>query len=378
MNALALFICRLKASLRDIASMAILFLCVAGALMAHWHDAQRQQGLLTLALVNEDRGGMGARLAAMLSAEETLLIRTMDRDAADRFLLRDMAQCSALIPADFTERLQRREFRDLAVLTVSSGSAYAAMVSEPLVNAIMKLWFEQLTSYNVDAFLLEQGLALTPEQKRALEADTERIWREGALIRVENVAPNSPGEDASEPVNIALCWYAALVPFYFMVNSGWMLQDNFRSLVRRIRHTGFSTPLLFLAQSAAGFALVAGGFILVGLLSMSSGAFLALLPQILLYCIGCAGMALALCSLCRSFAALLIIAPTFTLAAAALSGLLMPLPEWADVWAIISGVLPGRSLYEAFAGAPGAPLAAGIWLGAGLLLASRDRLIPGH
>ena len=317
MNAYALFVCRLKASLRDFASMAILFLCVAGALLAHWHGEQRQQGRLTLALVNEDTGRMGARLADILSEEETLSVRVISAEAAERLLMQDRAQCVARIPADFSERLQRREFRSSAVLTVSSGSAYASAVSEPLVNAIMKLWFEQRTIYNMDSFLLERGLALAPERKQTLEADMERIWREGPLIRVENItlAP-SPSAAMKEPASIALCWFAALIPFYFTVNSGWLLRDSFRSLTGRIRRTGFSSPALFLTQSAAGFVLVAGCFALVGLLTMSAGAFTELVPGILLYCVGCVGIALTLCSLCRNFTALLLVAPTFTLAAA--------------------------------------------------------------
>ncbi len=370
MSAYALFVSRIKASLRDIASMTILFLCVAGALLSGWHEEQQQQGRFTLALANEDLGEMGARLASILSEDETISVRVMDSDAAKRVLLQDLAQCVARIPPDFTERLLRREFRGLAYLTVSSGSAYASSVSEPLVNAIMKLWFEQRTIYNVDAFLLERGLALTPEQKRYLEAETERVWHEGALIRVESVAlAVPPGAAAKAQANTALCWYAALIPFYFMVGSGWMLQDSFRSLVMRIRRTGFSSPVLFLSNSAAGLVFVAAGFALVGLLTMRAGAFFALVPGILLYCTGCMGMALTLCSLCRNFTVLLLVAPTFTLAAATLSGLLMPLPEWAAVWAAISGVLPGRSLYETFNGEPVAPLTAAIWIIAGLLCA---------
>ncbi len=370
MNAYALFVSRIKASLRDIASMTILLLCVAAALLANWRQEQKRQGMLTLALVNEDQGGMGTRLESMLFEEESLLIRTMDANAANRLLMQDRAQCVVKIPADFTARLERREFRNTAVLTVSSGSAYAATISEPLVNAIMKLWFERRTIYNVDEFLLGQGLSLTPEQKRNLEIDTQRIWREGALIRVESVATEAPFNADTRTANTAMCWYAAFIPFYLMLNSSWMLRDGCSGLIRRIRQTGFSFPVLFLTHSAAVLVLAMAGFTLIGL-SVDARTFLAFMPHMLLYCVGCTGIALILCSLCRNFTALMLIAPTATLSMAALSGLLMPLPDWADVWAALSKALPGRSLYEALTGAPDvhALAIAKAWLLIGLLCA---------
>lgn len=50
------------------------------------------------------------------------------------------------VPPD-SARLRERQHQDLVEPTVSSGSAYAATVSEPLVNAVMKLWLEQEILY---------------------------------------------------------------------------------------------------------------------------------------------------------------------------------------------------------------------------------------
>ena len=372
MNLTALFTTRLKALLRDAASLTVLMLCIAIALLAGWYSQQKQDGLLTLALVNEDAGELGGRLTAMLAEEDALNIVNTDVAAARRLLLQDRVQCLTRIPEDFSARLKERDYRDLVELTVSAGSAYAATVSEPLVNAIMKLWFEQQALYDAEAFLQEQGLTLSPARRQKLELEMERIWQEGARVRVDTVIlADGPGlmPGRADP---ALCWYAALVPFYLILSCGWMQQQSYHSLLSRIRRTGCTPALSFLTQGAASLVMTTSGFILTAWLSGSASALPTLLPHLLLYGLSCMGMALVICSLCRNFSTLLLIASTLTLAAAALSGLLLELPDWASVWVAISNALPGRCFHMATTGQPQAALAwlqAALWLAVGLLCA---------
>lgn len=370
MNSASLFSGRLKALLRDGASVVVLLLCIAVALAAGWYGQQKQEGRLTLALVNEDQGELSRRLVGMIAREEALTLLSTNDATARRLLLQDRVQCVARIPADFSERLRQRQYRDLVELSVSSGSAYAATVSEPLVNAVMKLWFEQKMLYDTEALLTAQGLAFSPEQRQELLSEMKRIWREGAAIRVESVTLADDVPPAPLQADPVLCWYAALIPFYLIISCGWMLQDSYHSLRRRISQSGCPDAVLFLSQSGAAVIMAATGFVLTALLAGSGWSLLRFTPHLLIYCLGCIGPALILCSLCRNFSVLLLVAPTLTLAAAALCGLLLPLPEWAEIWVIISTVLPGRCLYEALTGQADighALLLAAVWLGAGLL-----------
>lgn len=370
MSPLALFAGRLKALLRDGASMAVLLLCIAVALGAGWYDQQKQEGRLTLALVNDDQGELSQRLVDMLAQEEALNLLLTDDATARRLLLQDRVQCEARIPADFGERLEQRQYQDLVQLTVSSSSAYAATVSEPLVNAVMKLWFEQQVLYDAEELLAAEGLTLSAEERQELSSEMERIWQEGSNIRVTSVTLEGEALSTSLRADPTLCWYAALVPFYLILSCGWMLQDGYRSLRKRIRQSGCPDAVLFLSQSVAALLLVAAGFILTALLAGSGSSLLRLTPHLLLYCLGCLGPALILCSLCRDFSVLLLVAPILTLAAAALCGLLLPLPEWAEIWVSLSTALPGRWLYAALTGQVDlirAALLAALWLGAGLL-----------
>jgi hypothetical protein len=370
MSFASMFSGRLKALLRDGASLTVLLLCVAVALMAGWYGEKKQEGRLTLALVNEDRGELSLRLVNMLEQEEALKLLSVDDAAARRLLMQDRVQCAARIPADFSERLQQRQFRELVELNVSSGSAYAATVSEPLVNAVMKLWFEQQIFYDTEELLDEQGLEFSPEQRQELQSEMERVWIEGAAIRVESIMPTGEAPPAPLRADPALGWYAALIPFYLIVSCGWMLQDGYHGLRRRIRQSGYPDALLFLSQSGAALVPAAAGFVLTALLAGSTPSLPRFLPHMLAYCLGCIGPALILCTLCRSFSGLLLTAPTLTMAAAAICGLLLPLPDWAEVWVIISKALPGRFLYGALTGQADlarATLLAAFWLGAGLL-----------
>ncbi len=365
----ALFFTRLKALLREVGSLLVLLLCIAAALLTAWYSWQKQESYLTLALVNEDTGVMGGRLAEMLAQEEGLHVVNTDAASARRLLLQDRAQCMVRIPAEFSERLEQREYRMLAELTVVSGAPYSEAVTEPLVNDIMKLWFERQTLYDTERFLQEQALTMTPAIRKELQAEIERIWEEGARIRVEVVTLGVAPASALTQSSPALCRFAAWIPLYLILSCSWMQQPGYHALVRGIRRSGCPLPLLFLTQSAASLVMAAIGFLFTAVLSGAAW----LLPHVLLYGLGCLGMALVVCSLCRNDATLLLVAPTVTLSAAALSGLLIEMPDWASVLEAISNILPGRSFYEALAGySPNLAhtlLKTMLWLFAGLLCA---------
>lgn len=373
MSLIALFSTRLKALIREKSSLFIFTLCIIASLFAGRYSMQKQEGLLTLALVNEDTGEFGNRLSAMLEEEDRLKIVTTDVTTARRLLIQNRVQCLARIPQDFSDRIINREYRDLAELTVSADSTYSATVSEPLVAGIMKLWFEKQVIYDAEQFLQNKGLHLSSVRKQQLLDEMEGIWKEGSTVQVKTVVlTEESSASVSKPSDPALSWYAALIPFYLILSCGWMQQRNYFSLLRRFQQKGFPLALIFLTQAAASLVMGTTGFVVTALFGGSAFLLPSLLPHILLYGLGCLGMALVLSSVCRNDSILLLVAPTFTLAAAAISGLLLKLPDWASVWETVSRILPGRSFHEAMTGRPNplpALLQTTVWLLAGLLFA---------
>lgn len=373
MSLIALFSTRLKALIREKSSLFIFTLCIIASLFAGRYSMQKQEGLLTLALVNEDTGEFGNRLSAMLEEEDRLKIVTTDVTTARRLLIQNRVQCLARIPQDFSDRIINREYRDLAELTVSADSTYSATVSEPLVAGIMKLWFEKQVIYDAEQFLQNKGLHLSSVRKQQLLDEMEGIWKEGSTVQVKTVVlTEESSASLFKPSDPALSWYAALIPFYLILSCGWMQQRNYFSLLRRFQQKGFPLALIFLTQAAASLVMGTTGFVVTALFGGSAFLLPSLLPHILLYGLGCLGMALVLSSVCRNDSILLLVAPTFTLAAAAISGLLLKLPDWASVWETVSRILPGRSFHEAMTGRPKplpALLQTTVWLLAGLLFA---------
>lgn len=373
MSLIALFSTRLKALIREKSSLFIFTLCIIASLFAGRYSMQKQEGLLTLALVNEDTGEFGNRLSAMLEEEDRLKIVTSDMTTARRLLIQNRVQCLARIPQDFSDRIINREYRDLAELTVSADSTYSATVSEPLVAGIMKLWFEKQVIYDAEQFLQNKGLHLSSVRKQQLLDEMEGIWKEGSTVQVKTVVlTEESSASLFKPSDPALSWYAALIPFYLILSCGWMQQRNYFSLLRRFQQKGFPLALIFLTQAAASLVMGTTGFVVTALFGGSAFLLPSLLPHILLYGLGCLGMALVLSSVCRNDSILLLVAPTFTLAAAAISGLLLKLPDWASVWETVSRILPGRSFHEAMTGRPNplpALLQTTVWLLAGLLFA---------
>ncbi|NCB30566.1 MAG: ABC transporter permease [Clostridia bacterium] len=381
MRLLSLFGGRLAASLRDLWSLSIILLAIVVATTAGWYSREKQAGVFRVAVINRDAGNLGEQLVEMLRAEADLQLVAVEEEQARLMLRQDRLQCLFIIREDFSARLQERDYKELVELMVAPGSAYGSAVSEPLVNGIMKLWFEQQARYDLHVFLAQRGLAMSPQEWETLKKNMEKAWQEGAKISVLRTEPSAQtnrilemnlaqGAQNHSAATTALSWYGVLSLFYLIAGGSWIAESGKRGLLARAAHTGVGHARFFLIQAGASLAVVLGGFVLTGLLGGEGRRLPALLPHLFLYGAGCLGMSLAVCSLCRHLTPLLFAAPVVSLSAGVLSGLLMPLPDWAAVWVVLSGVLPGRWLHAALSGAPkpvwGFATAVG-WLAAGLL-----------
>lgn len=375
MNGFALFGLRVKTLFADVSSLLILILCTSVALFADRYAAEQQAGRLTMAYVNEDSGALGERLFQMLSSEDDITVIAAEKEKAVSLLQRGDIQCMVRIPQDFTARIERGEYNDAAELTASATSQYTGTVSEPLVNHVMKLWFEHEVRESADEFLAVRGLKFTDEQRERITEEMQAVWMRGAAVQVVKITPKgAPSTEKSVVSSTALGWYAAWLPFYLIVCNLWMLRSGSRELVGRIHRSGFGASKLFLNQSLACLLPAALGFVLTALLGGEGTKLLRILPHFLLYAIGCIGAALLLCSLGLHLSVLLMVAPVMTVAAALLSELLFALPDWAAVYVSISYLLPERYFREALIGSRQAYLAlpcAMIWLIIGVFCAYR-------
>ncbi len=374
MSVRALFWSRLRATLRNFGSLSIFLLALLVAIAMGWYSAERTAAEFRVAVVNDDQGELGERLIDLLSEDKQISLEQMDEKRARRLLRQDRLQCLFIIRPDFSQRLHERQFDGLVDLTVAPGCIYGASVSEPLVNTVMKLWFEEQTWYDLDQLLLANGIYMSSAQRASLQMQMEESWQSGAQIHVEFLMEESsaPSPLVADPAaRIALFWYAALSPLFFILAGGWMAQLQQAPLQQRIAQSGMSRSVSFLSQAAAQLVMVLAGFVLVVMISGATSQMPALLPPILIYSLGLLGMGLLVCAACRELTLLLLIGPVFAMAAAFLSGLLIELPKWGQIWVIISHLLPGRYFYTALQGSAQPVMALLLslgWLLAGLAI----------
>jgi len=354
MNYLRLFLGRLRAALADYAALVILILCVVASVAAFYQAKLTENHRQRVIVVDQDRGGKGDRLCRMLLDEEDLDVVFADEKEGERLLMRGAAQFMAVLSPDFTEKLENCDFDAVVQLRTGSESGYTNIVSEPIINSVMKLWFEEQTVHDLEKLLQDNGLELTGENLQRLQTTMKKAWKEGAIIRVvANPLDRERPLQNPEIPNAALCFFCALIPLYLVVSGCWILQEKNAVLLRRIRRTGCPLWALFLTQGLASGVLCFAAGALVCFLSAPPAEAFGLLGWLGVYLVAAQAMAMILCCMLRSLSVLLLVAPTVVLSFGVLSGLMTQLPEWSGLLVELSGILPGRQLYEGLAGVSG-------------------------
>ncbi len=351
MNWFSLFFSRLKALFRNPASLFVFALCILAALSAGFIYRQKEAGRTKMAIVNTDTGELGDRIEGMLIDDSNVQVLFTDEDDAYQMLMQGKIQCYAVIPPDFTDRLETIDYHNLVELRISTESSYSGVVTEPLVKAILKLWYEKYTVYKGNEFLKEYGLSYSNMQEEEIKEKLLQIWDASPLMHVVCDTPSDePAFEPEKEENVFFSWYSALLPFYLVICCIWMLQDSYHSLLKRICRGEFEFMGLLLSQSIAGLIPATLGFVIISIISGNINEMISLLPYFIVYEIGCLGPALILCSVFRNLSTLLLISPAITLLTATLSGLMIRLPDWAGFLVILSRIFPGRNFYYALIG----------------------------
>lgn len=367
---------RVRTALRS-ASVVFLLLAALLSLAPLAMSEPEAEDTLALAIVNEDKGPLGAQIVQELLQSEDMRVYAVTRAQALRLLALGRAEAAAIIKPEYSEKIANEEFRNTVELYVSSAARETAAASEPVLNHTMLCFMEETAVARTRAFLQEQGLSLTPEQEAKLREEARKVRESGALATVVAHIPPDDAGVASSSTEYALRCYAAFSVFYILVSAGWVADVSGSHLTLRIRQMGVKRAALLLS---AGLAHVVLCF-LAGAIVLPLGAWigggqvlesLRLLPALALYILAVLGLALFIAALARSATALFLITPAVTFLNAALSGLLFPLPDWAAVLTAASRALPGRqlALFLTTGNAGGLALCGALYLLVGLLFAA--------
>ncbi len=364
MNGAALFKGRSRALIADIPSLFIILLAVVLSLVLTERSRTKQEGLTVIAMVNEDAGDEGSELISLLEQEPGYRFAVVPRDEALRMLARSEAHCMFIIKPDFSERLKKGEYEDLIEARIYHDSPGLTTETELMINTAIKLYSKEIAVRD-----MEHYTDLSEEELTGFEEEVTKIFQGESLLLVEDIpyGESTAQEEELAADSIGVRIYAAMTLFYLLLGGSWMRMLIRGKLLKRFRNKGVSPAYVFFFEALPGILAVTAGFIPVALFWRGLSGLL-LLPAFLLYAAGSLGLALIIVSLCSDFGSLIFAAPLCAATAAFVSGLIVDLPVWAGIWDLISVVLPGHWIREAFAGRPflwGAVLCAVAYLFAG-------------
>lgn len=381
MNLVQFFMARLKSSLRDFHALVFIVIAVAVAVAAAVTTQTQTDTRMTVAVVSEDTGGLGARLISVLENNESFSMRQLNEETALKELRQDRVEAVVIISPGFSDTLQRGEFRNTLELYTSPSSQAAATVTEPLINGVMMLWMEELSTLRTQEFLIGQGKLYSAADEAAQRAEIRTLWQNGANLLIDHVTLDTPESGGASSGAFAACmrWYAVFCLFYLVVGASWVLDLSKKKLGARVTQTGTRRWKVVLTSSLPPLLLCLAGYVAAGVFScLVTGApilnVLSALAPVAVYLCALTGMTLLLASLCGNVLILMFLAPILTFLHGVLSGLLLTLPKWAYMLTWLSRILPGRwlsqTLDDSSGALPFALLCAALWLLAGIAVSA--------
>ncbi len=368
---------RLAGSFREPFSLVFIILAILVSLGAAVFSQEKAQSSLVVGLVLEDAGIYGERLISNLSENTGFSMRDLPRDEALRLLARDRLEAVVIIRSDFTEKLRDSEFSNTLELYTSPSSQATATISEPIINGVMMLWMEELSTKAAKDYLLEHGKTYDASDELKQREQIISLWKNGSAVNINMVEIDGTMESTAsdDPLSACIKWYGVLCLFYLLVGSSWVLDMNKRSLRIRINQMGVRQWKVISYNSAAQILICAAGYLVAGIACcLFTGASILMVAvnflPMLVHLIGLLGITLFTASLLKNILALMFIAPALSFLNGVLSGLLLEMPDWAYVLKWISFSLPGRWLNESILvplkALPWALVCSLAWMGIGI------------
>lgn len=369
-----LFGIRLKAFLKDGFSVIIIILAVVMALALGYQKLHEHENDLTAIMVDMDRGNYGQKLTSELRKEENLKIYESGRKSAMKDLAGDEAEVVVMLHEDFTEKISAGEYSDVLDIYFAPSSAYGSTVAEPVISNVMIMWMDEALISRMSDFLENEGIAFSEEDEKDFRREMAEIWKHGSTAKTKQIIldTDETEKQASGWFAFSAAWYLVLALFYILISGSWMTELSKRSIRIRSAREGMGTAGMFGSMGLASAAMVFGGFIVVTVISGGTfEMFLHTAPMMLIYLVGTLGISLCACTLSGSLMALMLTAPFLTFLFGTMSGLIVPLPQWAYGLELISAVVPGRWMQTALSGDPEyikALVFAAIWCLLGLFI----------
>ena len=368
---------RLRGIFREPFSLVFIVLAIIISVAAAVLAQEKTQTGLVVAVVSEDKGEFAQRLKDYLSEYDSFSIREMPYDDALRLLRQDRLEAAVVIRSDFSQKIAKGEFKNTLELLTSPSSQAPATISEPVINSVMMLWMEELSTITTRDYLLDHGKTYDDADEAEQRAEIKKLWESGSMVTIvrTDIDGGAQSSVSSGPYETCVKWYGVLCMFYLVVGASWVLDINKKTLRVRIGQMGVSRWKVIVVNSLAPLVICISGYIIAGtacaaFTGADPGKLAVYFIPMSLYLFGLLGVTLFTASLLRNILSLMFIAPILTFLNGVLSGLLIEMPGWAYVLKWISGALPGRwlcaSVSAPLGSLPWALLCGLLWMGLGI------------
>jgi hypothetical protein len=384
-----LFVMRIKATWK----MPLLWflLIFSGALSVVPITAYFNQTVDTvpIAIVDFDQGPYADEFFIEISEFSGLsFIQEDSLDEAQRKLSVGKYEGIVVILENFSEDIEKAEFKQMLSIYISPSSSVTSLLSEVMAEKVVEIWAQEYLIQDYQELKREAGVPFSGADLQQLRLEIEQAIQSEEIMVLDihtgsiDLSQTNSGrvESAAEAIKQSVLYYSSMTIIFVFVSGRWVIDQRRNGIGLRMLSLGI-TPVLSVLASSTAMAVFCTSiltlviFIFGALLSIPFGLIMGLIATAFLYFISIIGLALIFTSFVSESISLLLVSPLAVLINSLLGGMFYPLPEWAVTWQKISIILPGRMLKQALFTDQYLPLILGavVYLSIGVIVASRIR-----
>lgn len=345
--------------LRLIIRQAVLWILLAIAVLLAflpWLQYQNQSAkTIPVAVISEDTGPFASVYFDKLSRIPNVSFDVYDDLArAQRGLNAGKYEAILAIKENFSSSIENARTEEVFTLYLTPSSSVAGALGEVFAEQYIEIWIEAYLVNDYQALLEDNKISINEAELQLLR-DKMRANAKTSIL-MELVIHDSdlfdqpaPIDDPITVLSRTVAYYCAIVPFFVILSSRWVIEQRKNSIGLRMKAMGISQVVSITASSLV-MLVICLVVLLIPVLSISIALKIAwtqvlfALTSALFYLCAIIGIALILASISATSVNLMLFAPLVVLLNAFLGGLVIDLPQWSIAWQTLSQILPGRML----------------------------------
>lgn len=129
-------------SIRSPGALIFILVAIIISLFAGYLVKDSNTNTLSVGIICEDNGDLGESVIDVVSNNDNHAVIYEDINKALRLLNQDRLEAVVIIPSDFTDKLESKDFTNTLEIYTSKSTQAEATVTEPLINSVLMIWLE--------------------------------------------------------------------------------------------------------------------------------------------------------------------------------------------------------------------------------------------